>query len=76
MTTPECCTPTTEGKKCCPCKNMPAVFMILFGLTFLLRALGVISIHAASIAWPVIVIVAGLQFLLRGMCKCCKTETK
>jgi len=75
MTTPECCTPT-EGKKCCPCKKMPAVFLILFGLTFLLREVGCISYHAAAIAWPVIVILAGLQFLFRDMCKCCKTESK
>ena len=75
MTTPECCTPT-EGKKCCPCKKMLALFLILFGLTFLLREVGGISYHVAAIAWPVIVILAGLQFLLRDMCKCCKTESK
>lgn len=75
MTTPECCTPTA-GKKCCPCKKMPAVFLILFGLTFLLREVGSISAHSAAIAWPVIVILAGIQFLLRDMCKCCQTEAK
>ena len=75
MSSPECCTPT-ESKKCCPCKKMPAVFLILFGLTFLFRELGVISFHTAAIAWPVIVILAGIQFLLRGLCKCCQTESK
>ena len=55
---------------------MPAVFLILFGLTFLFRELGVISFHTAAIAWPVIVILAGIQFLLRGLCKCCQTESK
>ena len=73
MTTPTCCTPTAV-KKCCPCKKMPAVFVILFGLTFLLREVGVISFHAAGIVWPAIVILAGLQFLLRDLCKCCQTD--
>ena len=75
MSTTDCCS-TTEVKKCCPCKKMPAVFLILFGVTFLLRELGVISFHTAAIVWPVIVILAGLQFLLRGLCKCCQTAAK
>jgi Domain of unknown function (DUF5668) len=74
MTTPECCTPS-EGQKCCPCSKLPALFVILFGLTFLLRELGVISSHTAGIAWPVIVIVAGLQYLFRGLCKCCQSDS-
>jgi hypothetical protein len=53
---------------------MIGLLVVLFGLTFLLRALGVISNHVASIAWPIIVILAGLKTLCRGMCKCCRTE--
>jgi len=75
MTAPECCT-STVGKKCCPCKKMPAVFVILFGLTFLLREVGVISYHVAAVTWPIIVILAGAQFICRDSCKCCKTEPK
>jgi fatty acid desaturase len=74
MTTPECCTPS-EGKKCCPCRKLPGLFLILFGLTFLLRELGVISPHVAAVTWPVIVILAGAQYLFRDLCKCCKTES-
>jgi uncharacterized membrane protein len=75
MTTPECCT-TSEGKRCCPCRMMPGLFLILFGLTFLLRELCVITPHVAATIWPIIVILAGLQYLLRGLCTCCKTESK
>ena len=75
MTTPECCT-SSDGKKCCPCKKMPGLFLLLFGLTFLLRETDCLSAHTAAIAWPVIVMLAGLQFLLRDCCPCCKTEKK
>jgi len=50
------------------------MFLILLGLTFLLREVGCISYHVVAIVWPVIMILAGLQFLLRGMCS--KTESK
>ena len=72
----ECCggTPSDDKKKCCPCKKMPALFLILFGLTFLLREVGLITPHIAGIAWPVIVILAGAQFMFRDMCKCCKGD--
>lgn len=75
MATPECCTPSEE-KKCCPCRKLPALFVILFGLTFLLRGVGLISYHVAGITWPVIVILAGAQFMFRDLCQCCKTEPK
>jgi len=75
MSEPECCTPA-EGKKCCPCSKMPGLFLILFGLTFLLREVRLISPHVAGVAWPVIVILAGAQYMFRDLCKCCKTESK
>jgi len=75
MTTPECCT-SSDGKKCCPCKKMPGLFLLLFGLTFLLREAGWISAHCAAITWPVIVALAGLQLMFRDSCKCCQTEKK
>jgi phage-related protein len=53
---------------------MMGLLVVLFGLTFLLRELGVISNHFASIAWPIIVIVAGLKALFGHMCKCCRKE--
>jgi len=63
------------GRKVCHCphhKVMP-VLVILFGLTFLLKALGVVTYDFAMITWPILVILAGLQkFATKsGMCKCC-----
>lgn len=72
----ECCGGTpTEGKKCCPCKRMPGLFVILIGLTFLLKQVGVIDAHTAGILWPVIVILAGAQLMFRDLCKCCRADT-
>jgi hypothetical protein len=64
----------SEGKCSCPCHNMIGVFVFLFGLTFLLRALDVLSNHAAAIIWPIIVMLAGLKTIFRRMCKCCSAS--
>jgi len=64
----------TKGKCGCPCHALPAVFVVALGVTFLLRALDVLSNHAAGIIWPIIVILAGLQMLFGRMCKCCATK--
>jgi hypothetical protein len=71
----ECCSTPSEGKKCCPCSKFPGLMVILFGLTFLLRETGLISQHCAAITWPVIVILAGAQYMFRGLCKCCKGDS-
>jgi len=57
----------------CPHHNVVPVLVVLFGLTFLLQALGVVSWSFVMVAWPVLVIAAGLMKLgeRSGMCKCC-----
>ena len=62
-------------KNMCACshhKVMP-ILVILFGLTFLLGALGILTSGFVNIAWPVIVIAGGLMKWISksGMCKCC-----
>ena len=64
-------TDEAKGKCSCPCHKMIGVFIILFGLTFLLRSLDVISPKAAGIAWPIIVMLAGLKSIFGSNCKCC-----
>jgi len=61
----------SKGKCGCPCHKMSGLFITLIGLTFLLGAFGVLSEHAVSITWPVLVILAGLKKMTKGMCKCC-----
>ena len=61
-----------ESKCGCACHSAMGVLVIAFGLTFLLSAMGVISQDKAGIAWPIIVILAGLKKTFGGMCKCCK----
>ena len=62
----------TEEKKCpCPCHHVMGIFIVLFGLMFLLGALGVLSERTVGIIWPVLVILAGLKKVFSGFCKCC-----
>jgi hypothetical protein len=59
--------------KNCSCfhhKMMP-LFVILFGLVFLLFNLDILSQTFVDYAWPIIVIVAGLTKMFDGQCKCC-----
>lgn len=60
-----------DGKCCCPCHRMLGILVILFGLTFLLGALGVLSARIVSLAWPSLIILGGLKITCKGMCKCC-----
>jgi len=56
----------------CPCMHhrvMP-ILAILFGLAFLLRAFGVLSVAAISYIWPIFVILGGAFKLYGGGCKC------
>jgi len=63
-------TNTQNNCKCMHHKVMP-MLIILFGLTFLLKELGTLSVGTANIVWPVIVIVMGCKKLMAGSCKCC-----
>ncbi|MDO8530430.1 MAG: hypothetical protein Q7S10_03450 [bacterium] len=51
---------------------MPTI-VITFGLVFLLQAWGLLEPVAVSIAWPFIIILAGVVKLIEksGMCDCC-----
>jgi len=61
-----------SGGKCkCVCHKIMGVLIILFGLTFLLGALDVLSAGTVDIVWPIIVIAAGLKAICVGRCKCC-----
>ncbi|MDO8486117.1 MAG: hypothetical protein Q7S77_00220 [Candidatus Staskawiczbacteria bacterium] len=63
-----------ENNMCkCPHHKVVPVLIILFGLTFLLEALGVLTAGFAGIVWPIIIIAGGLMKWMTksGMCKCC-----
>lgn len=55
----------------CPHHHMKAIWMILFGGLFLLGALGMVSSDVVKMGWPIIVILAGITKITKGMCKCC-----
>lgn len=60
------------GQKCaCPHHKMIPAGIIIIGLLFLLRGLGVISAEVNDIAWPIVLILIGLQKMFKNMCKCC-----
>lgn len=66
-----------ELKECstcgCMCHKFTGILIILFGLTFLLGHLGVLSAYAVSIIWPILLILVGIIVGFRkDLCKCCK----
>ena len=63
-----------QKPKCgCPCHMMTGIFVALIGLTFLLGALNVLGQRIVSIAWPIGLILIGLQNSIgKGRCKCCE----
>jgi len=61
-----------EGKTCgCPHHKVGPVIVVLFGLTFLLGNLNVLTQQFVNIAWPILVLIGGLTKLGGGKCKCC-----
>lgn len=61
-----------SGNGCkCPCHRALGILAALMGLTFLLGNLGVVGARLVGIAWPSLLILAGLKIATGGMCKCC-----
>ena len=61
------------SKMCHHHHKMFAWLVVLFGLTFLLGAMNILTASAVSIIWPILVIIAGIK----KMCKCkCHEEYK
>ncbi len=61
----------SKSKCCCPCHKVMSILVILFGLTFLLGALDILSADTVQLVWPFIIILAGLKSMCAGGCKCC-----
>ena len=66
------------GNMCmCPChkfkKTIMGVFLIVFGLIFLLNNLGYSSESFTGLAWPVLILLLGTSFIVKGFfpCDCC-----
>ncbi|MEK7539976.1 MAG: DUF5668 domain-containing protein [Patescibacteria group bacterium] len=63
---------SSQGMGChCPHHHALPVLVILFGLTFLLQAFGLLTDTLVGYIWPCIVIAAGLYKLISGVCSCC-----
>jgi hypothetical protein len=58
----------TNNNAPCKCggKKMFSILVVLFGLTFLLQTLGVLTPYGVGIIWPILVIIAGVT----KMCRC------
>ena len=54
----------------CPHHKVVPGLTVLFGLLFLAGNMGWVSMETVA-WWPVLVILAGLMKMSRGMCKCC-----
>lgn len=61
-----------KGEGCkCPHHKMIPLLIVLFGLLFLLEALGWWGTRFVEVVWPILVILGGLQKMMGGKCKCC-----
>lgn len=61
-----------EGSNCKYTHHkMGAVFMILFALTFILKAMGSLDAEMVNWIWPILVALFGFMKLGDGKCKCC-----
>ena len=64
-----------EQKTCaCPCHKMAGILVALFGLNFLLKALGVYDDHISNIVWPALIMAGGLSHSCKWLCKCCSKK--
>jgi len=62
----------TAGPACgCPHHKVVPGFIALFGLLFLLHAFGIFTDMFVDVAWPVLVLLAGLTKMFSRGCKCC-----
>ena len=59
--------------KACGCKHHKVVPLLitLFGLAFLLEAMGWIRYDFFNLLWPVLIILGGLTMLFGSRCGCC-----
>ncbi|MES2203338.1 MAG: DUF5668 domain-containing protein [Patescibacteria group bacterium] len=61
-----------EGGVCrCHHHKIIPLLIALFGLTFLLGNLDVLSAQTVNIIWPSLIILAGLSKIAGRMCGCC-----
>ena len=61
-----------ENNMCkCPHHKIVPILIILIGLTFLLGVLNILTSSFVDLAWPVLLILIGMQKLMAGKCKCC-----
>ena len=56
-------------------KGLKGILVVLIGLTFLLSTLGIVTMAAANIIWPILLIMIGVKMMAR-MCKCCDKAGK
>lgn len=61
-----------NGMCTCPHHKIIPGLVVLFGLTFLLGTLGVLSAYTVGIVWPILIILGGLQKMFGHKCGCCK----
>ena len=61
----------------CPCPHhkMLWILITLFGLTFLLGNLNILTQAAVTMVWPLLVMAAGLTKMMEYKCKCCPGGT-
>ena len=59
----------------CGCMHhkMLPLFVVVFGLVFLLGNLNILTQAAVTTTWPILVMLAGLSKMMGSNCKCCSS---
>jgi hypothetical protein len=61
-----------SGQKCqCMHHSLVPLYVVLIGALFLLEQFTVFTHEFVSMAWPILVILAGLTKMCSRSCKCC-----
>ncbi|MBI5654266.1 hypothetical protein HZC53_01230 [Candidatus Uhrbacteria bacterium] len=55
----------------CPHHKVVPVLITFIGVLFLFKAVGYLSASSVDLAWPVLLIIIGLQKTFGSMCRCC-----
>jgi len=64
-----------QGKTCnCSHHMIKPVLLLIFGLDFLLGAIGVFTNVFVQITWPIIVILIAVMMMTGKYCKCCRVK--
>lgn len=64
---------TQKSANMCKCSHhiTTPILVVVFGLLFFLKAIDVVAAQTVAVAWPILVVIAGIMKMCEARCKCC-----